>query len=311
MLNGSIETAEPLNLVTNVDDQDADKGVQKSIFPRSASYTQLPAEEESPYVPQRRNSLRRSFSENVLTSPDSIQQRRFTHDAFSDPAKTWSYLQRRNSAKRRPSNHDSDSNVTISQFTLGPEESEESAENEMRNGKETTTSDRQKLKRSLSGSISKLARRSWVSASRSPSPSPQRKESMQMREVRSSAPFHQSKPLKDYDEKMPNGHVKSTGGPQAHSLRRQGSFLGRIPRRPLSALLSKGQDASSPIVPPVPKSFSTERLPSLSHKASIVGVPAVPRTPSFERLQNPGTETPRKKDDLWGAFRSLDAEYHK
>ena len=313
MSNGLHETALPLKLVINASNAGANEEPQTCVLPRSASYTQLPADDQSPYIPQRRDSLRRSLSENVLTNPDPGQQHRFSQDAVAVLPNSRGSLRRRVSAKRKPKILESDSKVTISQFALGADDATENTEQEIPVEKEKQEAklDRQRIKRSISGSITNIARRSWVSASRSPSPSPQKKVSMPASEVVPNASSQISKPSIGSVDKEPHGLSKVTNGSQVNGLRRQNSFLGRKSRRPLSALLGKDQGIPNPTVPPIPKSFSTEKLPSLNHKSSMVGTPAVPRTPSFERLQQSGTETPRKKDDLWGAFRSLDGEYQK
>lgn len=72
--------------------------------------------------------------------------------------------------------------------------------------------------------------------------------------------------------------------------------------------------ASTSNLPSMPKSFSTEQLPHYPQNQTPVSpthvVPPLPRNPSAEKLKGVKTE-PRKKDELWNAFRSLDADLRK
>ncbi|KAH4954464.1 hypothetical protein HBI18_223820 [Parastagonospora nodorum] len=68
-----------------------------------------------------------------------------------------------------------------------------------------------------------------------------------------------------------------------------------------------------PPVPAVPKSFSTEKLPLSTQPRtplSPTGVPPLPRNVSHENFKGVKTE-PRKKDELWTVFRTLDADLRK
>ncbi|EMD89265.1 hypothetical protein COCC4DRAFT_40404 [Bipolaris maydis ATCC 48331] len=81
----------------------------------------------------------------------------------------------------------------------------------------------------------------------------------------------------------------------------------------LSGLFTATPTASSNS-PSVPKSFSTEQLPNYPQNQTPVSpthvVPPLPRDISAEKLKGIKTE-PRKKDELWNAFRSLDADLRK
>jgi hypothetical protein len=72
---------------------------------------------------------------------------------------------------------------------------------------------------------------------------------------------------------------------------------------------------NAPPVPPLPnlKSFSTDRLPLHTHfptPLSPNSVPPLPRNISAEKLRGTKTE-PRKKDELWTVFRTLDGDLRK
>lgn len=79
----------------------------------------------------------------------------------------------------------------------------------------------------------------------------------------------------------------------------------------LSALLT----ASGPAVPSVPKSFSTEQLPLYPQSDSPLTptdrVPPIPRNVSTDKLGNKIKTEPRKKDELWTVFRTLEGELRK
>jgi|TARA_R110002003_G_scaffold121_29_gene10896 hypothetical protein len=69
----------------------------------------------------------------------------------------------------------------------------------------------------------------------------------------------------------------------------------------------------APPVPAVPKSFSTDQLPlnpQLQSPLSPANVPPLPRNTSHENFKGVKTE-PRKKDELWTEFRTLDADLRK
>lgn len=62
----------------------------------------------------------------------------------------------------------------------------------------------------------------------------------------------------------------------------------------------------------LPKSFSTDRLPSLAETQHDDMPSPMPRMVSGERTTSFGSlALPRKRDELWGVFRSLEADYAK
>ena len=303
MSNGSIETAGTTDLATETTRaivQQASKEPQTSLLPRSASQTHLPPSEQIPSAPHRRSSIRRSLSENVLINPKSVPPRPTSLSSF-----------RRRSSLRHKSNNRTESDITVSRFVVGPEETQQGADLETRIGKEFTTPNRQRMKRSISGSISKIARRSWISTSSSPSPLPNENTVKKASELSSGTAVQSSQVPNDSDEKELQSFVDAKPDSQHDGLGRRNSFLGRKARAPFSALLNKNSDSAAPSVPPIPTSFSIENFPSLHHKRSNITTNTTLHTPSVESIQSFGTETPRKRDELWGAFRNLDGEYTK
>ncbi|KAK8252531.1 hypothetical protein HDK77DRAFT_370885 [Phyllosticta capitalensis] len=70
---------------------------------------------------------------------------------------------------------------------------------------------------------------------------------------------------------------------------------------------------SVPSSPQLGQSFSTDRLPSLLRSPpSSESIPPVPRHKiSSDKLKTFSLDTPKKKDELWGQFRSLDGDFQK
>lgn len=84
-----------------------------------------------------------------------------------------------------------------------------------------------------------------------------------------------------------------------------------VPEIPKSPNLPKSP--SMPASPVLGQSFSTDRLPTLmrSPPSQESVIPPLPRTVNQEKLKTFSLETPKKKDELWGQFRSLDGDYQK
>ncbi|KAF2006951.1 DUF1765-domain-containing protein [Amniculicola lignicola CBS 123094] len=94
---------------------------------------------------------------------------------------------------------------------------------------------------------------------------------------------------------------------------------GKRSKRPLSGFFGSANSSSqqsatdAPALPALPKSFSTDRLPSLTQTPlSPVHnhIPPLPRNTSSDKLKGTKTE-PRKKDELWTVFRTLEADHRK
>ncbi|KAH7045857.1 hypothetical protein B0J12DRAFT_711766 [Macrophomina phaseolina] len=128
---------------------------------------------------------------------------------------------------------------------------------------------------------------------------------------------------KDSDRK----EAESPPAEDSNKSPKKGSVLTKRPRKPSDAYIKPVKAEELPPVPAVPEmpkspnlprspsmptspqlgqSFSTDRLPMLE---SII--PPVPRTVNQEKLKTFSLETPKKKDELWGQFRSLDGDCQK
>ncbi|KAL9124012.1 MAG: hypothetical protein Q9217_006616 [Psora testacea] len=304
MSNGSINVPAAPGLAFNTNPADKPDGPPVSPIPRSASYTQLLRNENIASNAQRTDSIRRSLSENVLAYNDAERQKS-TSDTTKQSSRSHGPLRRRSSSKRKTAK------VSVSQFTIGPEEALDDAAYESQTIELAQTPERQKVGRSISGSISKIARRSWISASRSPPPSQSKRLSRQDKAANICPSTGPSWPVSGYEPKVPNSHLNKFEDETGNTIIRETSLPAKRSRRPLSALWNTDVGIQAPSLPAIPKSFSTEKLPSMNYNSSMVGAPGIPHAPSIERLPTAGTDSPRKRDELWSVFRSLDGEYHK
>ncbi|KAK5003203.1 hypothetical protein LTR28_010461, partial [Elasticomyces elasticus] len=92
-------------------------------------------------------------------------------------------------------------------------------------------------------------------------------------------------------------------------LVRKASFLTKRAKKPGT----NTADDSIPAVPSLsflPKSFSTDRLPTYHRdRAAIERMTPVPRQRSAEKIAGLSTVVPKKKDELWTVFRTLDGDH--
>ena len=287
-----------------------------STIPRSASYTQLPADPNiDAAVSEGELSLSRSFSENVLvnvqgnTSSQKLPQRG-SEDGFKSRTRS---LRQLGSSRRRK---DSDTQSTRARFTVGPDLSAQDLADDSKIHSDENTQAIEHRAPTVAGSITSLARRSWINRSRSPSPSPTKsrlwKEAGQG--VEPITRVNGSKPSVDLKTSLSSAAEVRGDVPIPPSYvngRRRLSRRNSVLRRPLSTLLSKSP-SEIPSVPLIPKSYSTDRLPSPSKQSTTSNKPpSGPKSWSSEPLQGSGAEVPRRKDELWTVFRTLDGEYQK
>ena len=110
---------------------------------------------------------------------------------------------------------------------------------------------------------------------------------------------------------------ESGDGKSSGLLSRSGTLLRRKSKAPKPSNIEPAVKASmeatrsGPSVPTLPKSFSTDRLPYASHVHRERPMP-MPRPMSGDKISSLGALAhPRKRDELWGVFRSLDGDYTK
>jgi hypothetical protein len=97
-------------------------------------------------------------------------------------------------------------------------------------------------------------------------------------------------------------------------LARKGTVLKRKSLKPVAPTVRASMEEPTkarPPVPQLPKSFSTDRLHTTSQLHPDRSNP-MPPLASAEKYQTlPALTLPRKKDELWSVFRSLDGDYTK
>ncbi|KAL9613844.1 MAG: hypothetical protein Q9167_001642 [Letrouitia subvulpina] len=82
-------------------------------------------------------------------------------------------------------------------------------------------------------------------------------------------------------------------------------------RRPLSTLFDKNLSLRAPSVPAFSNSSSTDTLSYLEHHGLPEKTFDTPSSSSLDQLYAVETGNPRKKDELWTSFCALEAEYQK
>lgn len=141
-----------------------------------------------------------------------------------------------------------------------------------------------------------------------PDPSPPKRSKSFLKRRQSWIPSKEKKSEKDASTSVED---------QADQPRKSLTLRGKSARPNSSLFRSKTYDENEaparpktarPAVPALPKSFSTDRLPSL--RTDQIPAAPVPRLLSTKRTPtNPLPQ--RKKDELWNVFRSLDGDYTK
>ena len=163
----------------------------------------------------------------------------------------------------------------------------------------------------LPRSLTRFARKSWISASRSPSLSPSKPEIIECENSLTDTitgtssfklnPLSQTRYNHRSNMKAEKFHMSSKTFNDAD--RRQKMPQSISPSKPLST-------SDEPALPFIRSTLSTEKLPEIYYQPSET-LSLIPRSMSSDRLQGMGTEFFRRKDDLWNSFRTLDNEYQK
>ncbi|KZF19778.1 DUF1765-domain-containing protein [Xylona heveae TC161] len=319
-------------------------------IPRSASYTYLPLPPDRKSDELTQFTIKRTFSENQLASPVeekeiawpevpppaavdgiSLPHRRKSSRAYARPKLTlskFSLSSERTKGDSSPSERNKERNNTSQRRTNGQREARP---------------------RPLSTTLSSLSRKTWSApSSRSTSPTNRKadvlvkpdgvvKEEQEKKEQvksveqvdkaeekpvleRPTAAFSRRRSLlprrlsrMDLNKDLSLDAVED--GKQTPPVRsRDPSPTKKKSKRPLSGLFKLSTEpADLPSVPSLPKSFSTDRLTSSNRsQASTERIPPLSLQSSSEQLhQHRSSGTPRKKDELWSAFRALDGDFNK
>jgi hypothetical protein len=155
-------------------------------------------------------------------------------------------------------------------------------------------------------SFATFARKTWVSSSRSPSPI--RRNAFDEDESTTASSLRSANSrMSMINPSQPTESISDISG--ARSLRRQAS------RKSLQKKANGLQNGIVNIVDLGTANTSDSSLPgSLSDKESSSGsteIATIPKSYAKDKLSSFGKERPRKKDELWSAFRALESDYQK
>lgn len=196
--------------------------------------------------------------------------------------------------------------IAISKFMISEKSNGDGTE--LNVGKVVSPLEQERKTRLLSSSLSNLAR-PWGITSRSPSPTKRQAPQEVLNDLESSAA---KLPSQTPPPNNAQGQTHSNSNGSIFTRSTKDPLTGKLPRRPLSAFLGRAESKGSmPSVATIPKSVSTDRLPSLFHTTSSTKPSSTLKSPSSDRLQGTAIDVPRRKDEIWPAFRNLDAEYQK
>lgn len=272
-----------------------------TFLPRSASYNHLP---DAPPSEPGSPGLRRTLSDLTYpTQPGSPSK--------ADVAAGKDILRRTSRrSKDRPS-------IAAPRFTLSAEKLGDAANSNSPDVNvrvpETRAPEpvaRPSKTRSMSGRLASIARKPWISnaEARPPSPLSRSGKTWSLRGEDSILPISlPSTPSKA-------ARAESVAESDTSLPSRKKTMLNKRPRRPRIAVLAKGQDdsLSSPSSPQFPR--SQDSLESLTSSLNV-STPILPTTPkaaakSATSVSN-SVDSSRKRDELWGAFRDLEADYQR
>ncbi|PIA97811.1 UPF0592 membrane protein [Cercospora beticola] len=147
-----------------------------------------------------------------------------------------------------------------------------------------------------------------------------RRKSFQLRK-KTSKSTKESRAKKERQDSLSSGDEKGETKP-GETVARRGTLLRKKAARTsgLTQATNDGRQqenlppslAKAPAVPQLPKSFSTDRLPS-AFTASMKGerTSPLPKTVSSEKHHMSPLSSNKKKDELWTQFRALDADFSK
>lgn len=174
------------------------------------------------------------------------------------------------------------------------------------------------VSRSVTGTIRSLARKSFLSPSRSPSPAPAAAEPRSMEKKRSRSPFKKNSITVAEIISVPAAvHSRNSSRssqvtvdvptkPEISATRRTSSLIG-----PTRIMNLKNKSENDLTLRRKPSNFSLRSRSSVEQFTSSIKVPPIPSSMSTDRLSTTSLDNNKKKDALWAAFRALDGDYLK
>lgn len=290
------------------------QSISQVDLPRAASYTSIPTVTEPP----SESRIKRTFSENVLAISEDVNPQR--SGANYAPRKE---ILRQSSQKAKQKRAESVSSSKLKKD--GKQQTPNGVAKSPANDKTETS---KSGSRSVSGTIRRLARKSWLSPSRSPSPTKEDKE-VKRREKMKRKSFSKSTselvPQPSLGDGAPELPEPVPSDPPAAPRPSPPKRSGTMPssgRRPLSAIISMNKTDSGWEIPRPPSVQSLRSLRSKHSSESLVmgknmarmpsvKVPPLPTGAVSDKGSSLSVDVARKKDPLWGAFRSLEGDYQK
>lgn len=271
------------------------------FLPRSASYSHLPKLSVSE---PSRPEFRRTFSD--LSSPTQSES------PFKEDVAAGKEILRRTSLRSKER-----SAVAVSRFTVSAEKVNGAADPEPQDEAvevpETRPPEpiaRPSKARSMSGRLANFARKPWISSADSRSPSPSAKSAK-----------HRSFPSDDESptRSRPSSRSAKTGSATDSDVAvpsRRRTVLYKRPRRPVIAVVAKSQEdnmsvPSSPSTQSPRSKGSLENLSASLHVSTPVLPARVKAAASTASSFSSHLEPTQKRDELWGAFRGLEADFQK
>lgn len=159
------------------------------------------------------------------------------------------------------------------------------------------------------GSFASLARRSWISTSRTPSPAANATEAADYisHETRERSSSTSSNRLKKLSRKRPMSTIEGEGNKSSDSLSKLGSYLGKMKQRPQSTLFKGAihQDGDS-----TASSVTSITPASTIAKPSNTASDNTAASSTVDSGDQPSAES-QARDPLWSVFKSLESEYAK
>lgn len=274
---------------------------QNPVLSRAASCNHLP---DLSLNEPRRPDFRRTFSDH--TAPTQ------TESSVKEEVAAGKDILRRSSlrSKERPA-------IAVSRFTVSADDLHDSAEivpqDEAVKVPETRPPEpaaRPSSKsRSMPGRLANFARKPWISNADSRAPSPSARGAK-----------HRSMPSEDDSSTSSQSSSKSVSigsapDPDLGVPSRKRSVLYKRPRRPVIAVVAKSQEdnqasPSSPSTHSLQSKTSLENLTSSLHISTPI-LPARSKAAAASSSLSTNIEPSQKRDELWNAFRVLEADYQK
>ncbi|OKL63300.1 hypothetical protein UA08_01293 [Talaromyces atroroseus] len=186
-----------------------------------------------------------------------------------------------------------------------PDNKEKPVQNAMTPETSVRPAVRPKKARSVSGKIATLARVSWMSSSRSPSPARPGSSSGTARSREHSPTPKSHVSTNGVSSNTESKEDKEPPTDPSEDIDNKKNASSKKYRRPLSTFVTRSKSAEPP-----PSLRSRKSMDQLAQNdISTPELPPLPKPPALSTIAT--VEPSRKKDELWTVFRGLEADLHK